>query len=83
MEDAKIGAIGVRVERWVTSHGFALNASTDLRYFDLIIPCGLRDTRVTSIERETGRPADPAEVRRAVVESFGEVFGRAMREEMV
>ncbi len=79
--DAKIGAIGVRVERWVTSHGFALNAATDLRYFDQIVPCGLRGTRVTSIAQETGKAVDPAEVRRVVVEAFGEVFGRVMQAE--
>jgi lipoate-protein ligase B len=77
--DSKIGAIGVRVERWVTSHGFALNASTDLRYFDLIVPCGLKGLGVTSIARETGKSVDPVEVRGAVVGEFGAVFGRDMR----
>lgn len=76
--EAKIAAIGVRVEKWIASHGFALNAATDLRYFDLIIPCGLSGKGVTSIARETGRPVDLGEVRRAVVEAFGEVFGREM-----
>jgi lipoate-protein ligase B len=74
----KIGAIGVRVEKWVTCHGFALNANTDLSYFDLIIPCGLRDKPVTSLAKETGRPVDLAELRRALAEDFGAVFGRAM-----
>lgn len=78
---AKIGAIGVRVERWVTSHGFALNATTDLRYFDLIIPCGLQGKGVTSVARETGRAVDLDDVRRAVVESFGAIFKRNMRHE--
>ncbi len=76
--EGKIGAIGVRVERWVTSHGFALNVGTDLSYFDLIIPCGLRDRGVTSIAEQTGRAVDLGEARRAVVEAFGEVFGRIM-----
>ncbi len=79
--EAKIGAIGVRVERWVTSHGFALNASTDLAYFDLIVPCGLHGRPVTSIEKETGRPVDLGAVRRDVAEAFGVVFERDMRHE--
>jgi lipoyl(octanoyl) transferase len=74
----KIAAIGVRVERWVTSHGFALNVSTDLSAFDQIIPCGLPDRRVTSIEREAGRQVPLADARDAVVEAFGRVFGREM-----
>lgn len=76
---AKIGAIGVHVSRWITSHGFALNVATDLSYFDLIIPCGLRGLPVTSLEKETGRPVDPAEVRRAAADGFGRVFGREMQ----
>ncbi|MBV8878571.1 MAG: lipoyl(octanoyl) transferase LipB [Planctomycetaceae bacterium] len=76
--DRKIGAIGVRVERWVTSHGFALNANTDLSGFDLIIPCGLRGKGVTSIAREIGRDVDLAELRRSVAAIFGQVFGRRM-----
>jgi lipoate-protein ligase B len=76
--DRKIGAIGVRVEKWVTSHGFALNANTDLSGFDLIIPCGLKGKGVTSIARETGREVDLDELRRSVVEIFGDVFGRRM-----
>lgn len=74
----KIGAIGVRVETWVTSHGFALNASTDLSGFDLIIPCGLQGKGVTSIARETGRDVDLDELRRSVAAIFGQVFGRRM-----
>jgi lipoyl(octanoyl) transferase len=78
VEDRKIGAIGVRVERWVTSHGFALNANNDLGGFDLIIPCGLRGKGVTSIAREIGRDVDLDELRRSVAEIFGEVIGRRM-----
>jgi len=76
--DRKIGAIGVRVERWVTSHGFALNANTDLGGFDLIIPCGLRGKGVTSIAREIGRDVDLDDLRRSTAEIFGEVIGRRM-----
>jgi len=76
--DRKIGAIGVRVERWVTSHGFALNGNTDLSGFDLIIPCGLRGKGVTSIAREIGRDVDLDELRRSVAAIFGKVFGRRM-----
>ena len=53
-EERKIAAIGLRVSRGVASHGFALNVSTDLRYFDGIVPCGVDDRRATSMEREIG-----------------------------
>jgi lipoyl(octanoyl) transferase len=76
--DRKIGAIGVRVEKWVTSHGFALNANNDLDGFDLIIPCGLRGKGVTSIAREIGHEVDLDELRRSVAKIFGEVIGRRM-----
>jgi lipoyl(octanoyl) transferase len=77
----KLAAIGVRVRRWVTSHGFALNVSTELSAFEQIVPCGLSDRRVTSLERETGRRVDLAAARGAAVEAFGRVFGREMRHE--
>ena len=76
--DAKVGAIGVMVEKWVTSHGFALNAGGDLSGFDLIVPCGLEGKRVTSLAREAGREVDLDELRRSLAELFGEVFGRKM-----
>jgi len=70
----KLVAMGVHISRWVTSHGFAFNVNTDLRYFDWIVPCGLRDKGVTSIERLSGRPADMNVARERVVGHFGRVF---------
>ena len=70
----KLAAIGVRIARWVTSHGFALNVATDLRHFDLIVPCGIRDKGVTSLERLLGRPVPMAEVESAVITAFMTVF---------
>lgn len=74
----KIAAIGVRVSSgWITSHGFALNVSTDLRYFETIVPCGLTDRSVTSLERELGRRIQAVEVERVVATAFARVFERA------
>jgi lipoyl(octanoyl) transferase len=72
----KLAAIGVRITRWVTSHGFALNVSTDLAYFDLIVPCGIADRGVTSLERLLGRQLDSYEVEGRLVSNFCEVFAR-------
>jgi lipoyl(octanoyl) transferase len=76
----KIAAIGVRIARWVTSHGFALNVSTNLDHFKLITPCGLQGTGVTSIEKLTGRKVTVDDVRPIVASKFGEVFQREMIE---
>ena len=73
--DEKLVAMGVHISRWVTSHGFAFNVNTDLRYFDWIVPCGLRNKGVTSIERLSGRPADMNVARERVIDHFGSVFG--------
>jgi lipoyl(octanoyl) transferase len=74
----KLAAIGVRISRWVTSHGFAFNVSTNLDHFDFVVPCGIRDRGVTSLERLVGRrvPLDAVEL--AVAQSFAEVFGRRL-----
>jgi lipoyl(octanoyl) transferase len=70
----KIAAMGVHLSRWVTSHGFALNVNPDLAYFDCIIPCGIRDHGVTSMQRVLGRPIDMEAVKESVVRSFQRVF---------
>ena len=74
----KIAAIGVRVSRWVTSHGFALNVDPDLSYFGQIIPCGIRDKGVTSIARLLGEPVGREAVEQSVVAHFAEEFRRKM-----
>jgi lipoyl(octanoyl) transferase len=66
--------MGVHVSRWVTSHGFAFNVSTDLRYFDWIVPCGLRGKGVTSLEKLLGRPVEMQVAMDRVIEHFGRVF---------
>lgn len=72
---AKIGAIGVRISRWVTSHGFALNLTTDLSLYGLIVPCGISEYPVTSVEQLTGeKPAVAAEAERALFH-FNELLG--------
>ncbi len=88
MRDRKLASIGVHARQWVTWHGFALNVTTDLSYFDLMVPCGLPDVAMTSVEREmlelsesgtclAPSPALGEEVREAAVKAFGDVFSRA------
>ena len=78
--DEKLAAIGVRIARWVTSHGFALNVSTNLEHFGLIVPCGIADKGVTSLDKLSGRPIAMNDVENAVVEAFSLVFERRIAE---
>jgi lipoyl(octanoyl) transferase len=75
VRDEKLGAIGVRVSRWITSHGFAFNVNTDLTYFNLIVPCGIPDRGVTSLSKILGRPLPLAEVEATFIRQFCAVFG--------
>ena len=72
----KIGAIGVRISRWITSHGFAFNVSTRLDHFQLIVPCGISDRGVTSLEKATGRTIPLREVEDRVVDHLARIFDR-------
>ncbi len=76
----KLAAIGVHISRWVTSHGFAYNVATDLRYFDLIVPCGIADRKATSLEKLLGRRVEIKEVAPRIATHLGEVFGLEMKE---
>ena len=70
----KVAAIGVRIARWITSHGFAFNVSTNLDHFQLIIPCGIGDRGVTSLERLLGRTVEQADVEDRIASHFAELF---------
>jgi lipoyl(octanoyl) transferase len=72
----KLGAVGVRISQWITLHGFALNVSTDLDGFRLIVPCGLHDHGVTSLSRETSQSVEVSDVTELTVRVFCEVFDR-------
>ncbi|MCB9626786.1 MAG: lipoyl(octanoyl) transferase LipB [Sandaracinaceae bacterium] len=72
--DRKIGAVGVRISRWVTMHGFAINNTTELSHFQLIVPCGIADKGVTSLERETGVGVPMRELHERVVHHFAELY---------
>ena len=81
IENRKIAAIGIKVSRWVTMHGFALNVSTNLNLFNGIIPCGISDKEVTSIEKEIGKSVDMQEVKQKFAQHFSEVFSYENRSE--
>ena len=70
----KICAIGVHTSRWVTMHGFALNVNTDLSFFDGMIPCGIRNKGVTSLEKELGKKTDETEVKQKIIKHFSQIF---------
>lgn len=79
-KERKICAIGVRCSRWITMHGFALNVNTDLNYFNFIIPCGIQNKQVTSIEKEVGHKVDYEEVKLHLKRHFEEVFEVSLKE---
>src|SRR5882762_8446547 len=76
----KLAAIGVHISRWITSHGLAYNVSTDLRNFDLIVPCGIADRKATSLEKLLGRSVEQKEVAPRIAKHLGEVLGAEMKE---
>ncbi len=76
VDSRKIASVGIRISRWVTSHGFALNVNTDLSYFSLIVPCGIENCAMTSMAREIGGPVDMGMVKDSVLGAFSKVFDR-------
>src|SRR5208283_1231999 len=77
--EEKLAAIGVHISRWVTSHGFAYNVATDLRYFDLIVPCGISDRKATSLEKLLSRSVSLPEAKPHLLDHLAELFSLAPR----
>jgi lipoyl(octanoyl) transferase len=78
--EEKLAAIGVHISRWVTSHGFAYNVTTDLRNFDLVVPCGIADRKATSLEKLLGRNVEQKEIAPRIAKHLGELLGLDMKE---
>lgn len=81
-KERKICAMGIRCSRWITMHGFAFNVNTDLQYFNYIIPCGIQNKQVTSLQKELGFSVDLNEVKGKVIKHFEEVFGAEVRKKV-
>jgi lipoyl(octanoyl) transferase len=83
VEERKIASLGIRISRWVTSHGFALNVDTDLSYFSLMNPCGIQGCVMTTLAQECGTSVAMSAVRERIAVHFGKVFAREMHEESI
>ncbi len=74
IEDRKIASIGIRVSRWITTHGFALNVNTDMNYFSNIISCGIENVYMTSMEKELGKKISMNDIKQSTINHFNEIF---------